>query len=227
MKKFGQITTGIVTATALISSSCTVNPTTGERQLSNTIKGTVIGGIGGGILGGLIGNNRSGGRSREGAIAGALGGAAVGALIGQYMDYQAAQLRKELEGSGVSVSRDGDDIILNMPSDITFAQAQSSLQPQFKSTLNGVATIFKKNHKTKVSIIGHTDSDGSETYNQNLSENRAQSVAGYLSSSGVENSRLLIYGRGESEPIASNASASGKAQNRRVEIHIVPESEQF
>jgi len=227
MKTIARISTGITLSGALVLSSCTVNPHTGEQQVSKTVKGSLIGAAGGAALGALIGNNRKGGKSREGAIKGGIAGLLVGAGIGQYMDYQEAQIRKELEGTNVTVSRAGDNLTLNMPSDITFASGKSSLAPQFTGTLDSVAQVVSKYDKTQLSVIGHTDSDGSYAYNQGLSDARARTVANYLSARGVASGRLNTYGKGETQPIASNSSANGKAQNRRVEVRIVPVNDQF
>lgn len=227
MKNTYSIIAGL-TLGALALSSCTaVNPYTGQTETSKTTKGAVFGAAGGAALGALIGNNRSGGSSRKYAIRGAVAGGLAGAGIGNYMDQQEAQIRQQLQGSGVSVTRSGNDLILNMPSDITFSTGKSSIQPRFVSTLGSVALVLNKYNKTRIGITGHTDSDGSNAYNQNLSVARAQSVGYVLNSRGVTTNRILTGGRGETSPIASNASASGKAQNRRVELRIVPQQNQF
>ncbi|MGJ8677363.1 MAG: OmpA family protein [Akkermansiaceae bacterium] len=218
----------LVTIAATVLSSCTtVNPYTNETQVSKTATGATIGALGGAALGALIGNNRSGGSSREGAITGALIGAGAGAGIGLYMDTQEADVRRQLQGSGVSVTRSGNELILNMPSDITFNSGSSALKSQFGSTLNSVALVLKKYKKTSISIIGHTDSDGAASYNQNLSVARAQAVASDLNSRGVIAARLLPQGVGEKYPVANNGTSAGKAQNRRVELRIVPVNSQF
>ena len=138
------------------------------------------------------------------------------------MDNQETKLRQRLEGSGVSVTRNGDNIILNMPSNITFASDQSDIKPNFYEVLNSVAIVLKEFNQTLVDVNGHTDSDGSDAYNEELSSRRANAVAQYLVSQQLDSQRFSVQGFGESQPIASNASASGKAQNRRVEIQIVP-----
>jgi outer membrane protein OmpA-like peptidoglycan-associated protein len=222
-----QITVVGVLASGLILSSCAIDPYTGQEKTSNALKGGGIGALAGGLAGALIGNNRSGGKSREGAMIGAAAGALAGLGIGAYMDKQETDIRRQLQGSGVSVTRQGDQLILNMPSDITFQVAQSMIQGQFISTLDAVSRVFKKYSKTNISITGHTDSDGSNSYNQNLSENRARSVADFISSRGVAPQRMYVQGAGESQPIASNDSSSGKARNRRVEIYIIPQNGQF
>ena len=138
------------------------------------------------------------------------------------MDVQEAKLRQKLEGTGVSVTRVGDNITLNMPSSITFALNSSDLNAQFYNALGGVAMVLKEYNKTVIEVAGHTDSTGSDQYNQQLSQRRAQSVAGYLSGQGIDGQRLLTVGAGESYPIASNDTEAGRAQNRRVEMTIVP-----
>ena len=138
------------------------------------------------------------------------------------MDQQEADMRKELEGSGVQVQRQGDDILLNMPNSITFDTAKSVVKPEFSSTLSSIANVLKQYPQTKVDVVGHTDSVGNEAYNQALSENRARAVVGKLAEFGVDSSRLIPYGMGETAPIADNNTEAGKAQNRRVEVKITP-----
>ncbi|RZJ41627.1 MAG: OmpA family protein, partial [Brevundimonas sp.] len=149
---------------------------------------------------------------------GALGGAAVG----QYMDRQQRELEAELSGSGVGVARQGDNLVLRMPSDVTFASNQSAVNSRFYATLDDVAAVLNRYDQSTIDIVGHADSDGSDDYNLNLSRQRASSVAQYLVQRNVLADRLYVDGRGESQPIASNATAEGKAQNRRVEILIRP-----
>ncbi|MNV80370.1 putative lipoprotein YiaD precursor [compost metagenome] len=138
------------------------------------------------------------------------------------MDSQEAELRAQLQGTGVSVTRAGDRIILNMPSNITFATDRDQVIPAFYDTLNSVAIVLRKFNKTLIDVDGHTDSTGSASYNQGLSERRAASVANYLASQGVDQRRMATMGFGQERPIASNASEAGRAQNRRVEISIAP-----
>lgn len=164
-----------------------------------------------------------GGRdSRNGALIGAGIGALAGGAIGNYMDNQEAELRAQLQGTGISVTRVGDRIILNMPSNITFATDQDQVMPQFYPTLNSVAIVLRKFEKTLIDVNGHTDSTGSVAHNEALSERRASSVANYLNSQGVDPRRVSALGFGPSQPVASNATADGRAQNRRVEIQISP-----
>ncbi len=160
--------------------------------------------------------------TRKSALIGAGVGALAGGGVGLYMDKQESKLRAQLQNSGVSVTRVGDSLVLNMPSNISFASDQSDVKPQFYDTLNSVALVFKEYNKTLIDVVGHTDSDGSDSYNSDLSRQRAASVARYLSAQQLDPNRFSVEGRGESQPIASNSSEDGKAQNRRVEITIQP-----
>jgi outer membrane protein OmpA-like peptidoglycan-associated protein len=146
----------------------------------------------------------------------------AGAGVGAYQDRQEAALRRDLAGSGVDVVRQGDNITLNMPGNITFAFDSANLQPQFQPVLNNVAQTLNEYNQTVIEVAGHTDSVGSDAYNQKLSVDRANSVAGYLSSRGVGMQRMIVTGAGETRPVASNDTEAGRAQNRRVEITIVP-----
>lgn len=206
---------------ALLLAGCTTtNPFTGESQISNTAGGALIGAGGGALGGALIG--AAAGDARIGALIGAGVGALAGGAIGNYMDQQEAELRAQLQGTGVSVTRMGDNIVLNMPSNITFGVNQSDVQPQFQSTLTSVALVLQKYNQTLVDIIGHTDSTGSASYNLTLSQQRATSVARVLSQNGVNSQRFFVEGRGFSQPIATNDTEQGRSQNRRVEIQIIP-----
>ncbi len=214
----------LIAALALAAPSCTnTNPYTGEQQISKTSAAAGIGAVSGAILGGVIGNNRGGGDAGKGAAWGAGAGALLGAGIGNYMDQQESAIRSQLNGTGVSVSRDGNNLILNMPQDITFDVARDRIRPDFADTLDSVALVLNKYNRTLVNVDGHTDSDGDASYNLDLSERRADAVAQYLTSRRVDPRRLIARGHGESFPIASNSSAAGKAANRRVEIRIVPQ----
>lgn len=208
---------GILAATA----ACTTDPVTGERRVSRAAIGGGVGLAAGYLLGDLIGGRRD----RTEKIVGAGIGALAGAGIGAYMDAQERKLRERTAGTGVDVIRDGNDLLLRMPSNVTFATDQSAIQPQFHTVLNDVSAILQEYPKTYIDVMGHTDSDGSEAYNQALSERRAQSVASYLSSRGVQSARMATRGYGEMQPIASNETAEGKAANRRVEIKLVPVTE--
>ncbi|QIS94634.1 OmpA family protein [Nitratireductor mangrovi] len=208
----------VATAIAtLLLAACTTDPYTGERKLSNTAGGAALGALAGAGLGTL-----AGGDDRRNALIGAGIGALVGGAVGNYMDQQEAQLRARLQGTGVSVTRQGDQIILNMPSNITFDSDQDAVKPAFYGTLNSVALVLQEFNRTIVDVYGHTDSTGDDNYNLGLSQRRASSVASYLSGQGVNPRRFAIVGLGETQPIASNATPAGRAQNRRVEIHLTP-----
>ena len=211
----------LATLCAFGLSNCTTNPFTGEQQASKSAVGAGVGTLIGAGLGALIGEHD--GNAGKGALIGAGVGFLGGLGVGQYMDQQEALIRNQLQGTGVSVTRQGNNIILNMPQDITFGVGQDSLRPEMANTLDSVALVLNKYEKTLVSVQGHTDSDGSKSYNQNLSERRALGVANYLASRQVNAQRLGTQGYGESQPIASNANTAGKSQNRRVEVHIVPQ----
>lgn len=207
---------------ALLLSACTsVNPFTGQTQLSNTAGGTLVGAGGGAVVGGIIGA-ATGGDPRVAALIGAGVGGLTGAAVGSYMDQQEAELRAQLQGTGVSVTRVGQQVILNMPSNITFATSSATVQPQFQETLVSVGLVLKKFNRTLVDVYGHTDSQGSEAYNLDLSQRRAVAVATILASQGIDQRRFYIIGKGFSDPIASNATEAGRAQNRRVEIQLSP-----
>lgn len=198
----------------LVLSACTtVNPYTGEQQTSNAVRYGAIGGV----VCGLIGAAESGRRARNAA----LGCGAIGAGVGAYMDAQEAELRQELSGTGVQVQRNGDELNLIMPGNVTFNTDQYEIRSQFHEVLNAVAQVLYKYTDTRLVVTGHTDSTGGADYNYGLSERRARSVSNYLASRGVDQGRLLVQGMGPDRPIASNTSESGRAQNRRVELQIV------
>jgi outer membrane protein OmpA-like peptidoglycan-associated protein len=207
---------GLVVA-ALLSGCTTVNPYTRETQTSSAAKGAGIGAAAGAVVGLLTKGDKL-----QNALIGAGVGALAGGGVGYYMDVQEAKLRQKLEGTGVSVTRIGDNITLNMPSSITFATNSADLNGQFYNALGGVAMVLKEYNKTVIEVAGHTDSTGSDQYNQQLSERRASSVANYLVGQGITQQRLLTVGAGESRPVASNDTEAGRAQNRRVEMTIVP-----
>jgi outer membrane protein OmpA-like peptidoglycan-associated protein len=213
----------LVAALAALSlSACTsINPFTGEQQVSNTTGGALIGAGSGAVVGGLLGV-ATGNDPRVGALLGAGIGGLSGAMIGKYQDQQEAELRQQLLGTGVSVTRVGQQIILNMPSNITFDVDSDRINPEFNETLISVGLVLKKFNKTVVDVYGYTDSTGSDTYNLELSPKRATSVATVLASQGVDQRRFYITGRGEADPVASNATDAGRSQNRRVEIQLSP-----
>jgi outer membrane protein OmpA-like peptidoglycan-associated protein len=179
-------------------------------------KGAGIGAAGGGVVGAIIGNQT--GSTARGAIIGAVVGGAAGALIGRHMDDQAEKLAKELEGA--EVSRVGEGIAVTIDSGILFPYDSAELTSEARSNLRKLADSLQAETRTNVMIVGHTDSEGSDPYNQQLSERRGRSAQDHLRSLGVTSSRLASRGRGEAEPIASNETAEGRRQNRRVEVAI-------
>ena len=218
--QFMKLTRSIVLMGVIIVSGCTTtDPFTGEKKLTNTTQGSMWGAFGGALLAAAISDKKDRKKHMlQGAGIGALGGAAVG----QYMDRQENQLRQQLQGSGVSVTRDGDNIILNMPSNITFDSDSFRLKNQFYNTLDSVVLVLNEYKSTMITVMGHTDSTGSKDYNQNLSVQRALSVANYLSDKGIAQQRLAASGYGEAFPIAPNNTAEGRARNRRVEVQLEP-----
>ncbi|KQU47445.1 hypothetical protein ASG67_14435 [Sphingomonas sp. Leaf339] len=205
-------------AALMVTTGCTTDPVTGERRISKT----AIGGIGGALGGYLLGDVVGGRRDRTEKLLGAGIGGLAGAGIGAYMDKQERELRERTAGTDVQVIRRGDDLVLNIPSGITFAYDSANVQPQFQRTLDQVAQTLSQYNQTYIDVYGHTDSVGSDAYNQTLSERRATSVADYLASRGVQTARIGTRGYGETQPIASNDTDEGRAANRRVEIKIVP-----
>jgi outer membrane protein OmpA-like peptidoglycan-associated protein len=203
---------------SLIATACsTVNPYTQEKQTSNAVKGGAIG-AGVGAVAGLL----TKGDKLNNALIGAGIGALAGGGVGYYMDVQEAKLRQKLQGTGVSVTRNGDHITLNMPGNITFASNSADLNQQFFSVLDSVGLVLKEYDKTIVEVAGHTDNTGTKQNNQALSERRASTVANYLISRGASAKRFITVGAADAHPIASNSTSEGKQQNRRVELTIVP-----
>lgn len=212
-------------AAMLLAGCATTDPYSGETQRNKTLSGAGIGAAVGAAAGALSGDGSTSRRDR--ALIGAAVGAAAGAGIGVYMDRQEEQLRESMRGTGVDVERRGDDIVLNMPSSVTFGFDSSELTVQARNALNDVANVLTQYTDTRVNIAGHTDSTGSVSYNQRLSERRAEAVGSYLAQAGVASNRLNMIGHGPSQPIASNDTEEGRAQNRRVEITLSPIESQF
>ena len=201
-------------AAALVLTACTTNPYTGEQQASKA----ATYGAGAAAVCGLVGAIDSGKHARNAA----LGCGIVGAGVGAYMDVQEAKLKEELQGTGVQIVREGDNIRLIMPGNITFETDSYNLRSSFYSVLNSVGQVLSKYADTTLRVSGHTDNTGSRQYNQTLSERRAGSVADYLATREVDRARMLVQGMGFDQPIADNGSAAGRAQNRRVELYILP-----
>ena len=210
--------TALAAALLATTAACVTDPVTGQRTISKAAIGAGVGLVGGYLAGDVVGGRND----RTERIVGAGIGAVAGGAVGAYMDKQERELREKTAGTGVDVVRQGDEIILNMPSAITFAFDRYDIQPQFQTTLNQVAQTLSSYPSTYIDVYGHTDSVGTDAYNQTLSQNRAGSVAGYLSSRGVNSARVATRGFGEGQPIASNDTEQGRAENRRVEIRIVP-----
>ncbi|MDX1480987.1 MAG: OmpA family protein [Woeseiaceae bacterium] len=210
----------LATAAFVFAGCTTLDPYTGESKTSAATKGALIGAVSGAVVGLASGDDSV--ERRQRALIGAGVGALAGGAIGYYMDRQEMKLRQELEGTGVSVHRDGDNITLNMPGNITFATDSSDLNAQFFAVLNSVAKVLTEFDKTIVEVAGHTDSTGSDQYNQALSERRASSVARYLQNQGINPQRMITIGLGESMPVADNSTADGRQANRRVELTMVP-----
>lgn len=207
---------------SLLVSGCATytGQTNAPDDPNRTQRGAIIGAVAGAVAGLLSGDDAT--ERRQRALVGAGVGGLAGGAIGAYQDRQEAALRQRMAGTGVDVVRNGDNITLNMPSNITFDFDRSDLKPQFLPVLDNVARTLSEYNQTVVEVAGHTDSVGTDAYNQALSERRANSVAGYLGSHGVMNQRMIVVGAGESRPVASNDTDYGRAQNRRVEITLVP-----
>lgn len=215
--------TAIAATVTLLAACATNNPYqgSGEPASGSGNRTAMYGGIGalaGAAAGALIDHDNRG----KGALIGAAVGGAAGAGYGYYADKQEAQLRQQMAGTGVDVQRQGDDIKLIMPGNITFATDSAEISSNFYAPLNDLARTFKQYDQNSIEIVGHTDSTGSYQHNMALSQRRAQSVANYLLAQGVNGARVTTRGAGPDQPVASNASESGRSQNRRVEINLRP-----
>ena len=203
-------------ALSLIVVSCTTtNPETGKTQASKTTIGAGAGAAAGAVLGQIIG------KDTKGTVIGTAAGAAVGAVIGNVFDKQEAKLRENLKGTGVEVTRTAEgEIKLVAPENVTFATNSSTISSRFTNTLDSIASVLKEYPDSNITVSGHTDSTGNDAINNPLSVNRANSVANYLKQEGIASSRITAVGYGSKQPIASNSTSDGRAQNRRVEIKI-------
>jgi outer membrane protein OmpA-like peptidoglycan-associated protein len=208
---------GLVVA---LTACTTLDPYTREEETSKAQRQAVIGAAAGAAVGLLTGDSSM--ERKQRALIGAGLGALAGAGVGTYMDRQEAKLRAELERTGVSVTRIGDNITLNMPGNITFATNSADLNAGFFDVLNSVSLVVDEFDQTVIEVAGHTDSTGSDEYNQQLSERRAAAVAAYLRTRNVLADRIITVGAGESRPVASNDTDAGRQQNRRVELTLVP-----
>ena len=217
MNKSRIFTASLAAVSLLALSACVTDPNTGERKVSRTAIGGGGGALAGYLLGGLIGGKTA-------RIVGAGLGGVAGGAVGYRMDQQIRELKEQTAGSGVDVTETdgGSAILVNLPDGVTFAVDSSSISPSFQRTLDEIANSMVKYPSSLIDVYGHTDSTGSDTYNQALSERRAKAVADYLAMRGVSNARIRWQGFGESQPVASNDTAEGRSRNRRVEIKIVP-----
>jgi len=217
-------TAAIVTtlASSLLLSSCATytGQTRAPDDPNRTRNGALIG-AGIGVVAGLLSGGDATER-RQRALVGAGVGGLTGGAIGAYQDRQEAQLRSQMQGTGVDVVRQGDNITLNMPGGVTFGFDKSDVQPQFYPVLDNVASTLQQYNQTVIEVAGHTDNVGTDTYNQQLSQKRAEAVAAYLASRGIMRDRMMTVGAGETRPIATNDTEEGRAENRRVEITLVP-----
>ena len=221
MRRARLATVAVALATMSLSACASVDPYTGQSRTSRAAYGAGIGALAGAAIGALTNTSHSR-EMQKNALIGAGIGALAGGGVGAYMDNQAQELSSELRGTGVSVSRNGDQIILNMPGNVTCPTTGSDVNSNFYPVLRSVAKVLTHFNQTLIDVQGFTDSSGSAEFNQNLSQQRANSVAAYLAGQGVAPGRMIVTGRGEAAPIASNATPEGKAQNRRVEIQISP-----
>jgi outer membrane protein OmpA-like peptidoglycan-associated protein len=210
----------LVLSLVAVAACTTINPYTREEQTARAQRQAVIGAVSGAVAGLITGDSSMERKKR--ALVGAGLGALAGAAVGSYMDRQEAKLRAELEGTGVSVTRIGDNITLNMPGNITFATNSADLNPGFFTVLDSVSKVVNEFNQSVIEVAGHTDSTGSDAYNQSLSERRAAGVAAYLRSHNVRADRIIEVGLGETHPVASNDTADGRQLNRRVELTLVP-----
>ena len=203
---------------AMPLAGCVTNPDTGNQRIARPVATGAAGAGIGAVLGTILGGKNS----RTEVLVGTGIGAVAGAAVGAYLDAQEKKLRERTAGTGIDVERQGDSLLLQMPSQVTFGVDSAIINEQFRPALNEVASVLREYERSFVDVYGHTDSTGSDAYNMTLSERRAESVATYLAANGVQRARIATRGYGETQPIASNDTESGRAQNRRVEIKIVP-----
>jgi len=205
-----------IAATVSLAGCAAMEDFASNPEKQKTRQGAGIGAAGGAVVGLLVGGGW------EGALIGAGVGALAGGAVGNYQDKQEAKLRQQMAGTGVDVVRKGDNITLDMPGNVTFAFDSAALNPQFNGVLDKVAQTLVEFDQTVIQVAGHTDSTGSHDYNMRLSQQRADSVKNYLAGRGVPGKRMMTTGAGPDHPVASNATPEGRAENRRVEITIVP-----
>lgn len=207
-------------ATTLLAGCAAHNPYDTPQHTTN--RTAVYGGLGaaaGAVAGAAVSSKKD---RTKGALIGAAVAGAAGAGYGYYVDRQEAELRQAMQGTGVEVQREGDNLTLIMPGNVTFATDSATISSSFYTALDNLALSFRQYDQNNIEIIGHTDSTGAYQYNMELSQRRAQSVASYLQRQGVAGSRMQILGMGPDQPVASNADAYGRQENRRVEINLIP-----
>ena len=227
MNKFQNLVISLAASGTLLIGGCTTyDAYTGEEKVSGTAIGAGVGAGVGAVLGYISAKDDSSKERKKRMLAGAGIGAIAGGGVGYYMDAQEAKLRKQLRETGVRVEREGDNINLIMPGNITFKTDSEYLAADFYGVLDSVAIVLEEYDKTIVAVSGHTDSTGPAEYNMALSEKRARSVASYLKTRGIVDARFEIIGFGEQYPIASNNTKEGRAQNRRVELTLIPITEE-
>lgn len=218
--RLAHVLSGSVAVAVLTTACTTIDPYTREEETARAQRQALIGAAAGAVAGLITGDSSMERKKR--ALVGAGLGALTGAAVGSYMDRQEARLREELDRTGVSVTRDGDNITLNMPGNITFATNSADLNAAFFDVLNSVAIVLNEFEQTVVEVAGHTDSTGTDAYNLDLSRRRASSVARYLAGRDILFDRIIEVGMGESRPVATNETAEGRQANRRVELTLVP-----
>ncbi len=210
----------VTLAAGLVAGCQTTDPYTGEKETTSSTLGALIGAGTGAAIGMISGHDAR--ERRQRAMVGAGVGALSGGAVGAYMDRQEEELRRTMRESGVTVTRKGEDIVLNMPGNITFRTGSADLNSQFFKVLDGVAQVTRKYDKTIIEVAGHTDNVGGADYNKQLSQRRADAVAQYLRSKGVMDARIITAAGGEEHPIASNSTEQGRTANRRVEVTLAP-----
>jgi len=218
-RKFPKKAAVLVSATVMLSACMTYDPYTGEEKISKSTTGAVIGAVAGAVIGAATSSKKD---RKKGALIGLAAGGAVGGGAGYYMDKQEAKLRHQLMDSGVGVVRTGDEITLVMPGNITFPTGKSAIQESFLEVLRSVSLVLKEFDETAIQITGHTDSTGSFSFNQALSEQRASSVKFAIQNYGVAPGRIHALGQGPRQPVANNETEAGRQANRRVELRLLP-----
>ena len=211
---------GVLAAIVAVSACTTYDPYTREEQAARAQRNAFIGAAAGAVAGLITGDSSMERKKRM--LVGAGIGALAGGGVGAYMDRQEARLRAELDRTGVSVTREGDNITLNMPGNITFATNSADLNAGFYEVLNSVSLVVNEFEQSVIEVAGHTDSTGTDAYNQQLSERRSTSVASYLATRDVLRDRFIEIGMGEARPVADNSTDAGRQANRRVELTLVP-----